>query len=114
MATYNDLSGKELENYLEFLKENYDPVAEARQEKLQWLEFLREEYELHKELRKNTMRAVTRYAKEMREAPTQAEAERWIGYIRTCKLLVQAIDEANIDIRKEMREVARGTKSSRR
>lgn len=90
-------------------REEFDRM-EAQAERKNEIESLIEEYNVNKRLKEST----TDWAKDMGfkarkaiEAEDRAEAEKYIGYVRTAKETIQLLDKDQIRIRQEIKDVRR-------
>lgn len=90
-------------------REEYDRM-EAQAERKREIEWLIDSYNVNKRLKETT----TQWAKDMGwkarqaiEAEDRAEAEKYIGYVRTAKETIRLVDEDQIRIRNEIKDVRR-------
>lgn len=83
---------------------------QAKRERQEEIESLIHEYEVNKTIKQEA----TEWAKDMGfkarkaiEAEDRAEAEKYISYIRTAKETIKAVDDDQIRIRQEIKDVRR-------
>ena len=115
----DDSDGEELRNTKSYYVMLYSMTPEerrehdqeqARRERQQVVESLIEEYHINQSIKDSAHKFATNMGRKARiaiEEEDRDEAEKYIGYIRTAKETIQLVDEDQIRIRSEIKEIRR-------